>query len=96
MKPITPTLSLSNNDALVPTGEDFTFTCQTPSTATPVTYSFFKDSDSTAVHSTNTGNTYILKPAEVADTGSYTCTATIDSVASSESPALAVTFVGKY
>ena len=85
-KPATPTLTTSNSN---PTdGEAIDLTC-TSSSAGVNLYQFFRDGQ--AVGASQSSGTLSISTATI-DThdGSYTCTASINTVTSDESPALPV------
>ena len=89
MLPQTPTLTRSPTDATVESTTSVTFTCATASSGT-TTYQFLKDGSQQVSQSSGT---YTVTTATT-HTGSWTCTATINSAVSSASTASALTVYG--
>ena len=90
--PHTPTLTVSPTDVTLETGTPVTLTCATISTGGTVTYDFLKDGTSVASQSSGT---YTISNSSPADTGTYTCTVSINSVTSLTSSGHTTTVVGE-
>jgi len=89
--PKTPSLTLSPSSATVDRSTFVTLTCQTASAGT-TTYKFIKDGSQQVSQESTTYNII----AAATHTGSWTCTATIDSVNSSASSAHSLTVHGRW
>lgn len=91
--PKTPTLTATPSDAYHESTTQLAFACVTLSTTSgTITYQFFQDSTSVQ---TGTDATLTLTNPSTANSGSYTCVATIKSVASVASNGHSVTVVGE-
>ena len=97
MAPQTPTLSGSEPGATLETGTDVNLTCVTGSTGS-IIYTFFKGSTEQARQDNDNVLSLDDNPRQfqVADTGVWTCTATIESQESEASNNITLRVVGMY
>ena len=87
--PQTPTMIVSPLDAIIESTTGVSLTCLTGSSGT-TTYQFFKNG---LKEVNQLASTYSLDPS-TSDSGHWTCTATINTLASDESTAHSMTVVG--
>ena len=95
--PQTPTLSVSVSDATLLADTDVNLTCVTGSTGS-IIYTFFKGSTEEARQDNDNVLSLEANPRQfkVADTGVWTCTATIESQESEASNNITLRVVGMY
>ena len=93
MAPHTPTLTVNPSDATLETGISVTMTCATSSTGGSITYNFLKDGNAVTSQSSSI---YTMGSITTSQSGTYTCTATISSVASAASIGHTTTIVGQF
>ena len=84
---------MTPSDATIESGTSVEVTCATVSTGAPITYNFFKDGNSIISQS---GDTYTMGSISTADSGTYTCTVTMNSVTSLASSGHTIGVVGEY
>ena len=89
--PKTPSLTVEPSNSTLETGTAVTLTCATESIGS-VTYTFYDEDVSVQ---SGGDSTYDLPSTATSDTGSYSCVATINGVASLESNVHNMTIVGE-
>ena len=93
MRPKRPTLSASPSDSVIPASTPVTLTCATDSSGSTATnYIFYKN---TNIIYDGPLDTYSVASVTTADSGAYSCVASINNVASLESPSYSFTVEGK-
>ena len=90
--PQTPTLYVVPSDAIIESGTSVEVTCVTSSTGASITYNFLKDGNAVTSQSSDT---YIMGSISTAESGTYTCTVTMNSVTSVASSGHTTTVVGE-
>ena len=93
MIPQTPTLTVTPSDETIESGTNITVTCITASTGRNATYNFLRDG---YVVTSQTCDTYMMSSLNISNSGTYTCTATINTVTSVVSSGHRFTVVGEY
>ena len=94
MIPKTPTLSVKPSDDTIENGARVSVTCVTSSTGASITYNFLKDGK--VVKQSQQSGTYTMESISTTESGTYTCTVTMNSVTSVPSSGHDITVVGEY
>ena len=93
MIPKTPTLSVVPPDAIIESNASVEVTCVTSSIGANITYNFLKDGNAVT---SQTSDTYTMGSISYAESGTYTCTVTMNSLTSAASSDYAIKVVGEY
>ena len=76
-------MSVTPSDMTIESGTRVDVTCVTKSTGASITYNFLKDGK---IVTSQAGGTYTMGSISTSQSGTYTCTATMNSVTSKASP----------
>ena len=96
--PQTPALSVEPSDATIESGTSVAVTCATASTGASITYNFLKDGSAVTSQAggPHTSITYNILNTDTADSGTYTCSVTMNTLTSVASSGHTTTVVGEY
>ena len=83
---------MTPSDAIVESGTSVTLTCVTASTGADVTYHYIRDG---TTFDTNDKGSHVINDVTTSETGSYTCTVTINSMTSEPSDGHMLTVFGE-
>ena len=85
-------MSVTPPDMTIESGTRVDVTCVTKSTGASITYNFLRDNK---IITSQPGGTYTMGSISTSQSGTYTCTATMNSVTSALSPGHTVRIIGE-